>query len=339
MKQFLFLFCCVAAIVSSAQTVSNQTLTKIALGSCISQDEPQEIWDKVVSEQPQLFLFLGDNVYGDTEDMTVLQEKYNRLATKPGYQKLLEKTPVIATWDDHDFGVNDGGKEYPKKEESKKIFLDFFKEPQNSERRNREGIYASYMYGEEGKRVQIIMLDCRTFRDSLCFKKHPQIWGEYQKCADTTRTMLGEAQWKWLEGELQKPADVRIIGSSTMFLVDYNGWEAWMNFPHETEKMLQLIRQTKANGVFFVSGDIHHGEFSKRNASGLYPIYDFTTSGMTHSVWFANKNKYRMGTAFCHLNYGIINFDWNNRSLLLELKNKKGKTVRKRNVLLSELAF
>ena len=271
--------------------------------------------------------------------MSVLQSKYNQLASKPGYQKLLATTPVIATWDDHDFGRDDCGKEYPKKEESKKIFLDFFKEPVNSERRNHEGIYTSYIYGEEGKRVQVIMLDCRTFRDSLCFKKHPQIWGEYTECTDTSKTMLGAAQWKWLEGELKKPADIRIIGSSTMFLVDYNGWEAWKNMPHERNRMFELVRKTKANGVFFISGDVHHGEFSKSKMDNLYPIYDFTSSGLTHSVWFANKNKNRIGTAFTHLNFGVINFNWSNNSMLFEIKNKNGKTVRKQNILLSDIKF
>jgi hypothetical protein len=73
----------------------------------------------------------------------------------------------IATWDDHDYGVNDGGKEYPKKEESKKIFLDFFKEPDTSSRWKHKGIYTSYYYGEAGKKLQVIVLDCRTFRDRL----------------------------------------------------------------------------------------------------------------------------------------------------------------------------
>lgn len=337
MRSVLLFLSSFLSVVASAQTTNPQTLTKIAFGSCNDQRKDMEIFYKIAEEQPQLFIFLGDNVYGDTEDMQQLQNKYDTLASRPAYQKLLQTAPVIATWDDHDYGINDGGKEYPKKEESKKIFLDFFKEPANSERRTRGGIYTSYIYGEEGKRVQIIMLDCRTFRDSLLFRKHPQIWGEYQRCDDSLKTMLGAAQWKWLEGELQKPADIRLIGSSTMFLVDYNGWEAWMNFSCESERMLSLIRRTKANGVVFLSGDIHHGEISKRNIEGQYPIYDFTSSGLTHTVWFANKNKYRVGTAFTHINYGLLNFDWDKRSLLFELKNKKGKTVRSQAVNFDEL--
>lgn len=337
MKNYLLAFMLPLALVAKAQNIKTFTLQHIAFGSCANQEKRLDILDKVVAEQPQLFIFLGDNIYGDTEDMSAMQAKYNQLAAQPAYQNLQAATQIVATWDDHDYGHDDMGKEYPMKTESKKLFLDFFKEPAASERRKHEGIYTSYMFGEDGKRVQVILLDCRNFRDSLCFKKHPKIWGEYQKCTDTTKTMLGETQWQWLEQELQKPADVRLIGSSTMFLVDYNGWEAWMNFPHENERMLQLIKKTNANGVIFISGDIHHGEISKREVPGLYPIYDITSSGLTHYVWFANKNKYRVGTAFCQLNYGTAHFNWEDRSVLFEIKNKRGKTVRKQNIWLSEL--
>ena len=50
-----------------------EPVTRIALGSCADQDRPQPIWEAIVAQQPQLFLFLGDNVYADTEDMAVIR--------------------------------------------------------------------------------------------------------------------------------------------------------------------------------------------------------------------------------------------------------------------------
>ena len=76
--------------------------------------------------QPELFLFLGDNIYADTENMDVMRAKYAKLAAMPGFKALRERCPILATWDDHDLGVNDGGSEYPRKEESQQVFLDFF---------------------------------------------------------------------------------------------------------------------------------------------------------------------------------------------------------------------
>ena len=70
-----------------------------------------------------------------------MRTKYAKLAAMPGFQKLREACPILATWDDHDFGANDAGSDYPKKDESQKIFLDFFGDPPDSPRRKRPGVY------------------------------------------------------------------------------------------------------------------------------------------------------------------------------------------------------
>lgn len=99
---------------------------KVAFGSCAHQDHPLPIFHDVVKKQPDLFIFLGENIYGDTQDMAELRQKYNQLGSKPSYQELKKHVEIAATWGDHDYGENDGGKNYPRKRESKNIFLDFF---------------------------------------------------------------------------------------------------------------------------------------------------------------------------------------------------------------------
>src|SRR5690606_24925566 len=96
-----------------------------------------------------------------------LKKKYDKLGSQPGYKKLLTICPVLATWDDHDYGVNDGGLEYPKREESQQIFLDFFGVGKDSPRRKQKGVYHAAMFGPEDKRVQVILLDTRYFRSPL----------------------------------------------------------------------------------------------------------------------------------------------------------------------------
>ncbi|WP_300539073.1 alkaline phosphatase D family protein, partial [Sphingosinicella sp.] len=155
------------AALPSIALASETALSRIAFGSCAHQDKPQPIWDKVDAFDPQLFLFLGDNIYGDTRDMDVLRAKYAKLAAKPGFQRLRRKTPCLAIWDDHDYGENDAGREYPMKQESKDVFLDFWMEPKDSPRRSRAGNYTSTTIGPEGRRVQIIMPDNRWFRSGL----------------------------------------------------------------------------------------------------------------------------------------------------------------------------
>ena len=99
--------------------------------------------------------------------MEKLKKKYEHLGNKEGYKNLKKMCPIIATWDDHDYGYNDSGAEYPKKKESQRIFLDFFDEPKISPRRTRNGIYTSYMFGPKNKKVQIILLDTRFFRSPI----------------------------------------------------------------------------------------------------------------------------------------------------------------------------
>ncbi|MGB0377084.1 MAG: alkaline phosphatase D family protein [Flavobacteriaceae bacterium] len=292
-------------------------ITKIAFGSCGSENHPLPIFDNVVLHEPDLFIFLGDNIYGDTKNMDTLKKKYRKLGNKKSYKNLKSKTPIIATWDDHDFGWNDTGKSYPFKEESKEIFMEFFDEPEFSSRRKHEGIYHSYMYAYGENKLQVILLDGRTFRDDL--KPYngefdqDNSYGYYHKDyaphTDLTPTLLGEKQWKWLEKELKVPADIRIIGSGTQFGIEWNGYEAWANFPHERKRMLDLIKSTKANGVLFISGDVHYSEISKLETD-FYPIYDFTSSGLSSTWYFATPNKNRIEGPIMDNHFGLITIFW-----------------------------
>lgn len=142
--------------------------SKILFGSCAHQDKQMPILNTINAEQPDVFVFLGDNVYGDTENMAALKAKYDKLGQNPGFDTLRKTSEVIATWDDHDFGENDAGAEYPMKKESKQIMLDFWGEPKNSQRYQQEdGIYTSYMYGEGDKTIHVILLDLRYNRDPI----------------------------------------------------------------------------------------------------------------------------------------------------------------------------
>ncbi len=335
-------------VLSSAAQADEQTvLTRIAFGSCARQNIPQPIWHTIADAKPQLFLFIGDNIYGDTEDMDRMRAKYAQLGAKPGYQKLLKHCKLLATWDDHDYGVNDGGAEYPKKKESQQVFLEFYKEPKDSPRWKREGVYLAQTFGPKGKRVQVILLDTRYFRSKLKrAPKRPKGRGPYIDDDDTNKTMLGEAQWKWLGEQLRKPAELRIIASSIQVVPQHHGWEYWQNFPHERRRLFKLIGDTKANGVVFISGDRHHAEISrlpaddKENGAG-YPLIDVTSSSLNQAGGgnFRERNDHRLGDNFGQLNFATIDIDWtkSNPAVQFDIRDIKGKAVRSLGVRLSEL--
>jgi alkaline phosphatase D len=328
---------------SRAGRSSNKPLSRIAFGSCATQDRPQPIWERIIGVKPEVFLFIGDNIYGDTEDMSVMRAKYAQLAAVPGFKKLRASLPILATWDDHDYGLNDGGAGYPKRVDSQKTFLDFWDEPADSPRRQREGVYDAKVFGPEGKRVQIILLDTRYFRSALKLCENCGTnQGRYVPSDDASTTMLGETQWKWLEEQLRVPAQVRIIASSIQLIPEDHGWEKWMNFPHERQRFFTLIRDTKASGVLFISGDRHLAELSMMDGGVGYPLYDLTASGMNNASASWRKyetNRHRVGTMNWGNNFGMIRIDWDKPDpvIALQILDQEGDINIQRKIPLSTL--
>ena len=293
------------------QSQSQKTLTIIAFGSCSDQKRPQPLWDDIVAQKPDLWIWLGDNIYGDSEDMDVLRTKYDQQKANPVYQQLRQSTPIIGVWDDHDYGVNDGGKEYPKRKESQQVMLDFFDVPASSPLRTQEGGYSVHTYGPKGKRVKVILLDGRYFRDPL--KKDGK-----DNVPDPAGDILGETQWKWLENQLtNSDADIHIIGSGIQVLPEEHVYEKWANFPTARQRLLDLVSKIKPKGAFFISGDRHMSEVSKVSIPGLpYALFDFTSSSLTHvSAPHEEPNRHRVGEMVAKINYGLITIDWNARPL------------------------
>ncbi|GAB4043747.1 alkaline phosphatase D family protein [Spirosoma litoris] len=313
----LFLFNCI--VLTGCRTPKSGTVTSstqkpistIAFGSCSDQKRPQPLWDDIVAQKPDLWIWLGDNIYGDSESMDTLRAKYTRQKSNPVYQQLRQSAPIIGVWDDHDYGVNDGGKEYPKRKESQQVMLDFLDVPANSPLRTQAGAYSVNTYGPNGQRVKVILLDGRYFRDPL--KKENK-----KNVPDPSGDMLGETQWKWLEQQLtNSDADVHIIGCGIQFLPEEHVYEKWANFPTARQRFLDLISKTKPKGAMLISGDRHMAEVSKISIPGLtYDLYDITSSGLTHvSAPHEEANRHRVGKMVTELNYGLITIDWNAKPL------------------------
>lgn len=290
-------------------------LTQIAFGSCNHQNRPQPLWEMIVQNNPQLWIWTGDNIYADTEDMELMKKIYDQQKQQLGYQKLLQTCPVIGCWDDHDYGKNNAGKEFPKKAESQALMLDFLGESQESSRYKQEGAYASYTYGPEGKKVKVILLDVRYHRDP----PGPE--------ADT----LGEVQWQWFEKELQgSQAQIHLVVSGIQIVAEDHRYEKWANFPKARQRLFDTLAKTKAKGVIFITGDRHIAEISKLDGTSVgYPLYDITASGMTHtwSDFKEEKNRHRIGEVYAQLHFGWIEIQWDATppTLELQIRNQENK--------------
>ncbi len=312
----LALLCAVspACAQPTAQTSQEPALQRIAFGSCSDPRKPVPAFNAIVKARPDLMIFTGDNVYADTIDEKQLRRAYRELGKHPGFRRLKKACPILATWDDHDFGINDGGAEHPNKAASQRVFLDFWGIPKDSPRRAREGVYHAQSFGPQGMRVQVILLDTRYHRSPLTRRPKrdsSRYAGRYLPNPDPSATMLGEAQWGWLKEQLTQPADLRLIVTSIQYVAEDHGWEAWAMFPTERTRLIELIRSTNANGVVFLSGDRHHAEMSRLDDDTPYPLYDITASGLNKSGLEKDEpNRHRVGPRYHLPNFGLITLNW-----------------------------
>ncbi len=334
MASMLLRFALLIVIALSAQTSHAQlpSLTepvrRILFGSCVKQELPTPIFQTMLSEPADLAIFLGDNIYADTADMAVMRAKYDQLAANKEFAKLRAAVPMLATWDDHDFGVNDGGADFPMREGAKQEFLRFWNEPEDSPRRNRKGVYDAHIFGAKGRRLQVILLDTRYFRSPLK-QGERRVGGPYVPDADPDKTMLGDGQWRWLDEQLREPAELRLIATSIQCIPEAAGQETWSNLPLERERLFKLFRDTKAAGVILISGDRHWSELSLLSEGVPYPMYEMTSSSFNqiHQRGTPTANRFRAGdTTYHQENYGVIAIDWDaiDPTVTMQIRDMEG---------------
>ena len=326
-----------------------EAVTRIGFGSCHKQSRPAPILNTIIRADPQVFIFLGDNVYADTKDMDEMRAAYDKLLNKPAFKSLNDAAVLLATWDDHDYGANDAGTEFPAKAASEKEFYRAWSVPINAATRQREGVYSSYLFGPPDKRVQIILLDTRYHRTTHRAnpKELQDSKGRWAVQDEEEATVLGEAQWKWFEHQLQTPARLRIIGSSIQLIAAEHKFERWALFPKERERFLNVLRQYKAEGVMIISGDRHFAEISVlpgTSPSGLgYPLYDVTSSSLNSPLpprfMGEEPNRYRQEKRFAAATFGWIEIDWAAPSpkIKLQIRDISGRAVMERTLSLGDL--
>ncbi|OEK07203.1 hypothetical protein BFP71_00530 [Roseivirga misakiensis] len=336
MRRFLLIgysLCSIFALASAQDINSQVVLQNIAIGSCNRQEAPQVIWPEVLKTNPDLWIWLGDNIYGDSEDMDVIKAKYDKQKNNSAYRELLKQVPVIGIWDDHDYGKNDAGQEFSQKVASRDLMFDFLDVPKQSPAWERKGGYQSYTYGSGNKKVKILLLDARYFRGNL--DKKDRIYVK-----NLEGTVLGEEQWQWLENELtNSDAAIHILASGIQFIADQHPFEKWDNFPKERQRLLDLLVKTQPKNAFFLSGDRHISEIAQLDVPGYGRFYDFTSSGMTHSYSSSTEsNTHRVSKLITEKSFGVIKIDWSkpNPIVALEMRGVNGELLDKPVVLFGD---
>lgn len=342
---------------SSAATAVTQGL---AFGSCLRQWQPQPVWSAIAESGARGFIFMGDNVYSDVGPYrqmpppTNIAAAYQDLSLAPQFaafrqQAQADGMALMATWDDHDYGENDGGGDYPYQRQSRGYFADFFKlDPGALGDGLDRGVYHSRVMDLAGLKVQIILLDTRSFRSPLTLGETPSVCPPTGVIANRapTATLLGEAQWQWLGQQLDEDADLRLLVSSIQVLPEQHCFEKWANFPRERQRLFELIGERRAKGVVFLSGDRHLGEVSQLPSSAAgYPLYEITASGLnsavgSNSAAAGEANPLRVAGANLltdHFGFIAVVRQGADTIVALQLRGVDGQVLRQLNVPLTAL--
>ena len=345
-------------------------LSRFSFGSCNRQDKPQPLWQSMIDKRPQLFFFIGDTVYADHHLPGVqfirwgaqpdsIAATFAAQKQRADYQRLRDELGVLAVWDDHDYGENDGNINTPHKAITQQLFLDFLDELPTDVRRTRRGLYTSYTFGPRGQRVKLVLLDVRYWQsvtedDMLGAEQWAWLAEEldYTYAASATHSEK-EGTMEWDENGKRVRPDLLVIASSIQFAAQNRRLgEAWRNFPRSRYRLLSLIAQSGLQvPLLFLSGDVHYGEYFRTDictntstSITVYPVVDVTSSGLTHSNgrslplpfaitqpvmrWLFNKpNDRGRHTAASEgedklctdLNYGLVDIDWQQRQLTIEI--------------------
>ncbi len=334
-----------------ALPASDAVLTKILLGSCLDEERgPSAAMMSIADENADLFLMVGDNVYGDRDgraytnnqpNLDELKESFADLAKREDFQKVRASTPMMVAWDDHDYGANDAGSEFPFRNFAERIH-EVFWGLEGEDVGQWPGTYYARTFGPEGQRTQVIMLDTRYFRTALTPTDE---WGAPGKErylpaeSGSMQDMLGAAQWTWLENQLQEPADIRLIASSIQVMPTTHGWEAWSTMPDERQRLFDLIKKTDASGVVFLSGDRHTAFIYGEDGVLPYSANELTSSSL--NVSFRDEademDERQIGAGFAPENYGAVEIDWEARKIVLQVKDNAGDVVRESTFAFSDI--
>jgi len=319
------------------------TLTKIAFGSCSKQTfAPHPQWETLTLNKqytrPDLLILAGDNVYGDcvNDTCTALKEAYFDLGHHASFVQMVNEIPILATLDDHDYGVGDATKNNPHKDLARGLFFDFFQLNESGQYADRYGVYQAREFGDYdlGNLVQILVLDTRYSRDEFLDTDEHMAPGKEEYVPDyddKSKRMLGDDQWIWLEEQMARPANVRIIVSSIQVLADGHGWECWRMLPYERDRLYDLIHGSVGSSVI-VSGDRHVGGIYSKEVNGTL-LLEMTASSWTHTIPIGafdsnctsskecdEVDERRMFDLVRVNHFGSIEIDWQNLQIELALR-------------------
>jgi len=307
---------------------------KLALGSCTYINEPAYdrpgrsygdsygVFDAIAAKDPDVMLWLGDNVYlrePDWGSWSGFLHRYTHTRSTTEMQRLLRSTSHAAIWDDHDFGPNDGDASFVGAKMAREAFDIFWPNPTNGVP-GVEGTTSMFSYYD----ADIFLMDDRTFR----------VPGENKT---SEPAMLGSEQVEWLIRALKySDASFKLVAVGSQVLNPAAVYENMSTIPKERDELLRRIEEEGIKGVVFLTGDRHFTELSTLQLKDGRTIYDLTTSPITSGPYAPKEtNGLRVeGTLVDQRNFGTLEFSGAKgaRTMLIRVFDNTGKQLWERAI-------
>jgi len=302
---------------------------RIATGSCTyineeAYDRPGDpygsnygIFESIAAQEPDMMLWLGDNVYlreADWFSRTGILRRYTHMRSLPELKNLLAATHHYAIWDDHDYGPNNALRSFPRKELTLEAFKLFW--ANNGYGINgMKGITGAFEFGD----VDFFLMDNRWFRTDYGM-------------ATVDEQILGKEQIDWLIELLKySRAPFKFVAVGGQVLNSAKKYENHANYEEERAELLNRIAEEDIEGVVFLTGDRHHSEVSKVQI-GEITIYDVTVSPLTSRTYDAtneeNDNRIEGSHIAVH-NFGLLEVSgpYGNRQLKVRFLDADGRDL------------
>jgi alkaline phosphatase D len=318
-----------------------QRPSRILFGSCNSQHYPQVLWPNIRSRNATAFVWAGDAIYADKTQLEVDAPKffYSKRKGAPGtpavmkqlykeqlahkeYSQFIKEVNIFGTFDDHDYGIDNGDETFPFKREAAIAYVETFLQlPEDSimarRARGGSGVYGVRIFDFSRPKGQELLSDDEAGIDPEVAQKESPAYSNRSVAVfvldvrsnktpwnkrsirkffrDNDGDFLGEAQWEWFKEALSRStASVNIVVNGLQVhadkYADPNVAESWSRFPASQERLYQLLLQQHVKTPILISGDVHHASLSRKDCSSgtkTRPLLEMTTSGMTHS-WAVN---------------------------------------------------
>ncbi len=307
---------------------------KLALGSCTYINEPAYdrpgrsygdsygVFDAIAAKDPDVMLWLGDNVYlrePDWGSWSGFLHRYTHTRSTTEMQRLLRSTSHAAIWDDHDFGPNDGDASFVGAKMAREAFDIFWPNPTNGVP-GVEGTTSMFSYYD----ADIFLMDDRTFR----------VPGENKT---SEPAMLGSEQVEWLIRALKySDASFKLVAIGSQVLNPAAVYENMSTIPKERDELLRRIEEEGIKGVVFLTGDRHFTELSALKLKDGRTIYDLTTSPITSGPYAPKEtNALRVeGTLVDQRNFGTLEFSGAKgaRTMLIRVFDNTGEQLWERAI-------